>query len=320
MTAEEKSESINFDNEQQEQKTLGSDEERQIKKQEENKTCNKSKDENNIIKSKYYKTKLPPIKKGKKAKQIYKGMHQPIINANNNPMNHYVADDEELYPEIKIVKKEIRGLNKELKNLKNEYYIMEEQNLTYKYMIERILKSKNKNQQNNNNENNDNIINEKTDEENSGMKEQTNEEEEFKNNDNRENNTSKKKKSKKNKPKSDAEIKISVLKKQNSLYETALQQNNNKLEGLRKNEKAIQYQQLVSAINSKNDELDENLKKFDKLNQSLMEYETKIKYYMVKAQIFSNDNYKIDGDMEENKKMVERFDDEIKDFTKKKKA
>ena len=57
MTAEEKSESINFDNEQQEQKTLGSDEERQIKKQEENKTCNKSKDENNIIKSKYYKTK-----------------------------------------------------------------------------------------------------------------------------------------------------------------------------------------------------------------------------------------------------------------------
>ena len=72
MTAEEKSESINFDNEQQEQKTLGSDEERQIKKQEENKTCNKSKDENNIIKSKYYKTKLPPIKKGKKGKQIYK--------------------------------------------------------------------------------------------------------------------------------------------------------------------------------------------------------------------------------------------------------
>jgi chromosome segregation ATPase len=233
-------------------------------------------------------------------------------------MNHYSIEDEELYPEIKIVKKEIRNLNKELKNLKNEYYIMEEQNLTYKYMIEKILKTKNRNQQNNNNENN--TINEKNEEENSCMKEQTNEDEEFKNNDNRENNTSKKKKYKKNKPKSDAEIKISVLKKQNSLYETALQQNNNRLEGLRKNEKAIQYQQLVSAINSKNDELDENLKKFDKLNQSLMEYETKIKYYMVKAQIFSNDNFKIDGDMEENKKMVERFDDEIKDFTTKKES
>ena len=42
----------------------------------------------------------------------------------------------------------------------------------------------------------------------------------------------------------------------------------------------------MSAINSKNDELNENLKKFDKLNQYLMEYETKIKYYMVKAQMF----------------------------------
>ena len=42
----------------------------------------------------------------------------------------------------------------------------------------------------------------------------------------------------------------------------------------------------MSAINSKNDELNENLKKFDKLNQYLMEYETKIKYYMIKAQMF----------------------------------
>ena len=36
-------------------------------------------------------------------------------------MNHYSIEDEELYPVIKIVKKEIRRLNKELKNLKNEY-------------------------------------------------------------------------------------------------------------------------------------------------------------------------------------------------------
>ena len=42
----------------------------------------------------------------------------------------------------------------------------------------------------------------------------------------------------------------------------------------------------MSAINSKNEELNENLKKFDKLNQYLMEYETKIKYYMIKAQMF----------------------------------
>ena len=50
------------------------------------------------------------------------------------------------------MKKEIRNLNRELKNLKNEYYILEEQNLTYKYMIEKILNSK-QNQVVNNNEN-----------------------------------------------------------------------------------------------------------------------------------------------------------------------
>ena len=42
-----------------------------------------------------------------------------------------------------------------------------------------------------------------------------------------------------------------------------------------------------------------------------MEYETKIKYYMVKAQMFSNDSYKIEKDIEDNKKTIERYDEEI---------
>ena len=71
---------------------------------------------------------------------------------------------------------------------------------------------------------------------------------------------------KKNKPKSDAEIKISALKKQNSLYDDALQKNDSKLEGSRKNEKTIQYQQLVYSINNKNDELDEKIIKIGKIN------------------------------------------------------
>ena len=50
-----------------------------------------------------------------------------------------------------------------------------------------------------------------------------------------------------------------------------------------------------------------------------MEYETKIKYYMVKAQILSNDIYIIDKDIEDNKKMMER-DEEIKDLNAKKKT
>ena len=47
MAAEEKSDDINFDNEQEEQRTLGSDEERKIKKQEEHKIYTKSKERKN---------------------------------------------------------------------------------------------------------------------------------------------------------------------------------------------------------------------------------------------------------------------------------
>ena len=153
MTTEQKSESINFDNEQVEQRTLGSDEEREIKHNEENKTNERK----NKSQNKFNKIKLPPIKKSKKGQSIYKGMEQPMINVNNysNIMNQNFVEDEELYHEIKIVKKEIRNLNRELKNLKNEYYILEEQNLTYKYMIEKILNSK-QNQVVNNNNDNDN--------------------------------------------------------------------------------------------------------------------------------------------------------------------
>ena len=169
MATEEKSDDINFDNEQVEQRTLGSDEERKIKEPEENKTSSKSNEKKNKTPNKFNKIKLPPIKKGKKGQQLYKGMEQPMINTGYNPnnfLNQNSTEDEELYPEIKIVKKDIRNLNRKLKNLKNDYYLMEEQNLTYKYMIEKILSSK-QNQtidDNNNNNNNENVNTENNEE------------------------------------------------------------------------------------------------------------------------------------------------------------
>ena len=112
-------------------------------------------------------------------------------------MNLNSTEDEELYPEIKIVKKDIRNLNRELKNLKNDYYLMEEQNLTYKYMIEKILSLKqNKSiDENNDNENANNENNEeKMDEGEQYIKERvTEEDEEFKNNEKLENQNRKKK-------------------------------------------------------------------------------------------------------------------------------
>ena len=93
-------------------------------------------------------------------------MEQPMINTGYNPnnfLNQNSTEDEELYPEIKIVKKDIRNLNRELKNLKNDYYLMEEQNLTYKYMIEKILSSK-QNQTIDDNNNNENVNTENNEE------------------------------------------------------------------------------------------------------------------------------------------------------------
>ena len=143
MTTEDKSESINFDNEQMEQKTLNSNEERQIKKEQENKS------HRNKSQSRLTKTKFPNINQHRKDK-IYKGINSiNSVYINTFNAGNQNDENEEFIPEIKIAKKDIKYLNKELKSLKDEYFLMEEQNLTYKYMIEKILNSK-YNEDNNN--------------------------------------------------------------------------------------------------------------------------------------------------------------------------
>ena len=76
----------------------------------------------------------------------------------------------------------------------------------------------------------------------------------------------------------------------------------------------------MSAINSKNDELNENLKKFDKLNQYLMEYETKIKYYMIKAQMFVMIILKLVGIRKKIKKWLKDLMMKLRIILQKKKA
>ena len=97
MTTEQKSDSINFDNEQVEQRTLGSDEEREIKQPEENKTNTKSGERKNKSQNRFNKIKLPPIKRSKKGQPIYKGLDPPAANINNysNIMNQNFVEDEE---------------------------------------------------------------------------------------------------------------------------------------------------------------------------------------------------------------------------------
>ena len=216
-----KSESVNLENEQIEQRTLNSDEERKIKKSEETKADNfqkKSKARKNKSQNKFYKTKLPPISKSRK-EQIYASQREntasSVYSTSYSTVNIDPKDNDELYLEIHNSVKEIKNINRELKHLQKEYNILEESNITNKYIIEKILNMQDDNNDINNTENIEQL-------------------EEDKNNEKDEEKNKSKKKIKKLKLQSDESKKISALKKQINLYDNTLQLNNNKLEELKK--------------------------------------------------------------------------------------
>ena len=149
MSKDDKSESINFENEQIEQRTLNSDEERKIKKPEESKTSttnnfNKvSKAQKNKSQNKSQKTKLPPIYKSKKD-PLYSSSQREnttssVFTTSYSTVNIDQKDNDKLFLELNKAQKEMKNINKELKMLKNEYNLLEESNITNKYIIEKIL-------------------------------------------------------------------------------------------------------------------------------------------------------------------------------------
>ena len=154
MSNENKSESINFENEQIEQRTLNSDEERKIKRKEEAKSSTntnnfkKSKNKNKSH-NKFYKAKLPPISKSKK-EQIYTSQRENTANSvfatSYRKVNIDQRDDDDIFLEINKTQKEIKNINRELKSLQKEYKIIEDSNITNKYIIEmkrlKIMKKK----------------------------------------------------------------------------------------------------------------------------------------------------------------------------------
>ena len=151
MSNEDKSESIDFENEQIEQRTLNSDEQRKIKKSEEAKNFfstnnfnQKKRVQKNKSQNKFHKSKLPPIMKGKK-EAIYSSQREPVTNSvyttSYSTVNIDPIDNDELFSEIHKAQKEIRNINKEIKTLEKEYNLIEESNITNKYIIEKILKN-----------------------------------------------------------------------------------------------------------------------------------------------------------------------------------
>ena len=152
MSNDNKSESINFENEQIEQRTLNSDEERKIKKGKESKgftTTNNFNKKGNIKKNKsqnkFRRTKLPPISKPGK-EPVYSSQRENTTSSvfSTSYSSVYIdpKDNDQLFIEMHKSQKEMKSINKELKNLQKEYNILEESNITNKYIIEKILNIK----------------------------------------------------------------------------------------------------------------------------------------------------------------------------------
>ena len=320
MSKEDNSESINFENEQIEQRTLNSDEERKIKKTEESKTFltlnnfnynQKSKEKKNKSVNKFKKSSLPPLMKTRRD-QIYAAQREPAINSvfatSYNTVIIDPRDNDEIFLELYNIQKDLKNINKELKSLQKDYSTIEERNLANKYIMEKLLDlNEDYNTDNNNNYNSEKI----------------NEEEEFKNNGNEEEEENKNKNKKKKykyklKSYNDENQKITALKKQIILYDNTLQLNNNKLEELKKKKKQKQYQQLISSLNSENSEIKELLEKVEQLNNTLFENDTKIQFYNIGAQQYSDNIIGMEQKMQFEKNVINVNQTEIKNLNDKK--
>ena len=277
MINDDNSDSINLENEQIEQKTLNAGEERKIIDFEESKSYTrniknkKPKVPRNKSLNKLEKKKLPPIPKSKK-NHIHSISKEPSKSSFKNSYSSVSLDQREnsgIFVEINKAQTEIKNINKELKSLKKEYTIIEDRNLTNKYIIEKILDI------NNNNSNIDSNMDFKSF---NNFNSEKNSEEESKNKDD-ENKNKKKRSKNKFKFQSEESLKIFALKKQISQYNNTLRINSNKIEELRKKKKQMQYQQIIESLNEKSDEIKEVFNKIEDLKTILFEKDTRIKFY-----------------------------------------
>ena len=316
MINDDNSDSINLENEQIEQKTLNAGEERKIIDFEESKSYTrniknkKPKVPRNKSLNKLEKKKLPPIPKSKK-NHIHSISKEPSKSSFKNSYSSVSLDQREnsgIFVEINKAQTEIKNINKELKSLKKEYTIIEDRNLTNKYIIEKILDI------NNNNSNIDSNMDFKSF---NNFNSEKNSEEESKNKDD-ENKNKKKRSKNKIKFQSEESLKIFALKKQISQYNNTLRINSNKIEELRKKKKQMQYQQIIESLNEKSDEIKEVFNKIEDLKTILFEKDTRIKFYSLNAQQYSDDIVKLEQNMKYKNELLTYNQDEIKELNEEK--
>ena len=223
--------------------------------------------------SKLYKVKYPSLKKSLKEKN---SIYNPSYSLLDNEQNY----KDRLFLEVIREQKKIKEMNKELKILLNDYSLLEEQNFTNFFIIQKIIETEDMNDEKtikkkkNNNKNKIIKINFKNDENN----------------------------------------KIYVLKKQINLYDMTIAKNNSKLEDIQNKPKSKRYRELMNLLYNKDNEINELTETINKYNYILYEGDSKLQFYNSKMQRYNNDINKLEKKLRSNFELIYENNEEIKKY------
>ena len=223
--------------------------------------------------SKLYKVKYPSLKKSLKEKN---SIYNPSYSLLDNEQNY----KDRLFLEVIREQKKIKEMNKELKILLNDYSLLEEQNFTNFFIIQKIKETEDMNdkktikKKKNNNKNKIIKINFKNDENN----------------------------------------KIYVLKKQINLYDMTIAKNNSKLGDIQNKPKSKRYRELMNLLYNKDNEINELIETINKYNYILYEGDSKIQFYNSKMQRYNNDINKLEKKLRSNFELIYENNEEIKKY------
>ena len=278
-------------------------------------------------------------------KHTFNVLNSPKNSITSESNNYYnlqsfePRDKEALILEIYYVTNEMDLQNKELENLQKDYEKLLENNVTFKLLIEKILKiDENEGSMNDENElknlkkkekcksdNNFNNLNNEAIDEKDEFGSNVNSPN-YKANKNFENkgnrtyyktiSTSKKKKNNKNtNGKENISSKINVLLKQRAYYNKILIEKGRNLIKLKSSERAKKFEEFLSTLEQKNKILEELVNQSQKLQYEKYETDSQINFYITKILKFTDEINTIGERLRINKKELENTEQEIVNLT-----
>ena len=218
-------------------------------------------------------------------------IYNPSYSLLNNEQNY----KDSLFLEVIKSKKNIKEINKELKIIYDDYNILEQQNFTNFYIIQKILEKCNILKEENNTLDNNNL-------------------KLGKNKDN------KIKRKKKNNIQYGENNKIYVLKKQINSYDLIIQKNEKKLQEIHQKNKQVRYKELMNLLYNKEKEINEQTQQINEYNNILSKENAKLNFYNLKTQQYNNDIIKLEKKLRYNNELIYENNEEITAYDKKMKS